>query len=347
MNSKYMFSLVAVIVLLLVAYIGVAGMGLYSLFGIIIPYAAAFIFAVGVVYRVVDWAQSPVPFHIPSTCGQQKSLPWIKPASFDNPSTNGGVLVRMILEITLFRSLFRNLRFSFNKGNKFSYEWEKWLWLGALAFHWAFFVVVIRHMRFFTEPVPFWIQWLETLDSFFRVEFFADFIQIGLPGIFISGVVLLAAAVYLLLRRMIIPQVKYVSLAADFFPLLLIIAIAVSGIMMRYFTKVDIVGVKEFTMGLVTFRPTIPEGVGSVFYIHVFFVSVLLAYFPFSKLMHLAGIFMSPTRNLANNSRAKRHVNPWNYPVKVHTYEEYEDDFREKMIEAGLPVEKELTTNGG
>jgi hypothetical protein len=33
-------------------------------------------------------------------------------------------------------------------------------------------------------------------------------------------------------------------------------------------------------------------------------------------------------------------VNPWNYPVKTHTYEEYEDEFRELMIEAGIPVEK-------
>jgi hypothetical protein len=70
-------------------------------------------------------------------------------------------------------------------------------------------------------------------------------------------------------------------------------------------------------------------------------VSILLMYFPFSKLMHMAGIFLSPTRNLPANTRAQRHVNPWNYPVEVHTYEEYEDDFREKMIEAGLPVEKE------
>jgi hypothetical protein len=93
-------------------------------------------------------------------------------------------------------------------------------------------------------------------------------------------------------------------------------------------------------MGLVTFRPNIPEGVGAVFYIHIFFVSILLAYFPFSKLMHLGGIFLSPTRNLPTVTRARRHVNPWNYPVEIHTYEEYEDEFREKMVEAGLPVDK-------
>ena len=113
---------------------------------------------------------------------------------------------------------------------------------------------------------------------------------------------------------------------------------------MRYFTKVDIVGVKEFTMGLATFKPHITAEIGSIFYVHLFFVSVLLAYFPFSKLMHLGGIFMSPTRNMANNNRAKRHINPWNYPVKVHSYAAYEDEFREKMVEAGLPVDKPLST---
>ncbi len=49
---------------------------------------------------------------------------------------------------------------------------------------------------------------------------------------------------------------------------------------------------------------------------------------------------MSPTRNLVNNSRRVRHINPWNYDVKTHTYEEYEDEFREVMKNAGLPLEK-------
>ncbi|MDM8525974.1 sulfate reduction electron transfer complex DsrMKJOP subunit DsrM [Desulfococcaceae bacterium HSG8] len=340
MNKNYMFSLVAVIFLFLIAYVGVEAAGLQWLFGIAIPYVATIIFVVGFISRVMKWAYSPVPFRIPSTCGQQASLPWIRQATIDNPSTNGGVIVRMALEILLFRSLFRNMRFELKEG-KFSYIWEKWLWLFALAFHWSFLVVLVRHLRFFTEPVPFFVRYLEFLDSVFRVEVLNEVVQVGLPGVFVSGIVLLAAVIFLFLRRIFITQVKYISLASDYFPLFLIMAIAFSGIMMRYFVKVDIVGVKEFTMGLVTFSPSVPEGIGSVFYVHVFLVSLLLAYFPFSKLMHLGGIFLSPTRNLANNSRAQRHVNPWNYPVHVHTYEEYEDEFREKMIEAGLPVEKE------
>jgi nitrate reductase gamma subunit len=129
-------------------------------------------------------------------------------------------------------------------------------------------------------------------------------------------------------------------LVADYFPLFLIMAIAASGILMRHFFKVDVVAVKEMAMSLVSLRPAVPEGIGLLFFVHLFFVSALFAYFPFSKLMHLGGVFMSPTRNLANTSRMRRHVNPWNYDVKTHTYEEYEDEFREVMRNAGLPLEK-------
>jgi nitrate reductase gamma subunit len=226
------------------------------------------------------------------------------------------------------------------EGTKLSYQLEIFLWVGALAFHYAFLTVIIRHLRFFTDPVPFFVTIFDNVDSFFRLEVLYSNFQFGLPGVSLSSLVLLAAVAYLASRRLFIRQVRYISMASEYFPLFLVFGIALTGILMRYFTKIDVTAAKELTMGLVTFRPTIPEGIGSVFYIHLFFVSVLLAYFPFSKLMHLAGVFLSPTRNLPTNTRAKRHVNPWNYPVPVHTYEEYEDEFRDKMIEAGLPVVK-------
>ncbi len=248
------------------------------------------------------------------------------------PPPMNTVLLWMILEILFFRSLFRNTRAGVNKDKlKIFYQWEIWLWLGALAFHWSFFAVLTRHLRFFLEPVPGCLKFFAGLDGF---------LQVGLPGVMISGVMLMAGALFLLIRRIILPHVRYISLAADYFPLFLVLGTAISGIMMRYFTKVDVVAAKQLTMGLVTFRPVIPDGIGAIFFVHLFFVSVLLAYFPFSKLMHMGGVFLSPTRNLTADTRARRHVNPWNYPVHVHTYEEYEDEFREKMIGAGLPVEK-------
>ncbi len=333
MNQKYLIPLTAVLVLFLAAYVLVEGAGLQWFFGIVVPYVSLLAFLVLFVMKVMGWARSAVPFRIPTTCGQQKSLPWIKQNKIDNPDTAGGVFVRMLLEIFLFRSLFRNTKAAFNRNekNRIAYSWEIFLWVGALAFHYAFLVTIIRHLRFFITPVPGAIKALEFLDGI---------LQIGLPGIFISGIVLLAAALFLLARRIFDQKVSYISLPSDYFPLFLIIGIALTGIFMRYFTKVDIMGIKTFTMGLISFSPTLPEGVGGLFYAHLFLVSVLLAYFPASKLMHLGGIFLSPTRNMANNTRAFRHVNPWNYDVKTHTYEEYEDHFRDKMIEAGLPVDK-------
>ncbi|MBI5195138.1 MAG: sulfate reduction electron transfer complex DsrMKJOP subunit DsrM [Nitrospirae bacterium] len=325
-------SLIAVIVLVLIALLGVKTANLHFLFGIAVPYTAIAVFLIGVISRVLKWGRSPVPFCIPTTCGQQKSLPWIKQSKLDNPSTTSGVIGRMLLEVLLFRSLFSNTTFELRKGPKLAYGSTRWLWLGGLAFHWSFFIVLIRHLRLFTEPVPSCLNKLEVLDGF---------LQIGAPGLLISGVVLLLAVTYLFLRRVFIPEVRYISLAADYFPLFLILSIALSGIIMRYFTKVDIVGVKALTMGLVSFNAAIPEGISVVFYIHLFLVSALLAYIPFSKIMHLGGVLLSPTRNMPNNSRMERHINPWNYPVHVHTYEEYENDFREKMKQAGIPVEKE------
>jgi nitrate reductase gamma subunit len=340
MNKHYLSSLLAVFVLALIAYLGSRIGPLQWLFGVVIPYLAVLVFIGGFISRVTGWSKSAVPFRIPTTCGQQKSMPWIKQSKIDNPSTGFGVFIRMALEILTFRSLFRNTRTKLNSGPALSYNLEIFLWVGALAFHYAFLTTVVRHFRFFLEPVPVCLQMLEKVDSFFRVEILYDPIQFGLPGLYISGIVLLAAVTYLLLRRLFIGKVRYISLASDFFPLFLIMGIAFTGILMRYFTKVDITAIKQLTMGLVTFDWSIPEGIPPLFFIHLFFVSVLLIYFPFSKLMHLGGVFLSPTRNLTANTREKRHINPWNYPVKVHTYQAYEDDFREKMIEAGLPVDK-------
>ncbi|MDY7035346.1 MAG: sulfate reduction electron transfer complex DsrMKJOP subunit DsrM, partial [Thermodesulfobacteriota bacterium] len=319
--------------------------------GIIIPYAAITTFFAGSIVRVIGWARSPSPFRIPTTGGQQWSLPWIKSNPVDNPKGTGGVIMRMIFEVLLFRSLFRNTRMEFREGPKIGYEWEKWLWLFALLFHYSFLVVLLRHLRFFTEPIPGFVHLIESLDGFMEVGIL-PVSGLGAPGMLLSGMALLGALTFLLLRRIIIPQMRYISLPADYFPIFLILGIATTGVLMRYMgmlmhmiikvdvLSVDLIKVKELALGLVSFHPTVPEGIGVLFYIHLFLVCVLIAYFPFSKLMHMAGIFLSPTRNLSNNSRFVRHINPWDYPVKVHTYDEYEEEFGEKMAEAGIPVEK-------
>lgn len=332
---KVLFSFLTVILLIIVATIGASIENLHYVFGIIIPYLALFMFVGGFIYRVVKWGRSPVPFRIPTTIGQQKSLPWIKQNKIENPTSAFGVIVRMAMEVLFFRSLFRNTQTELREGKngpELAYGSAKWLWLGSLFFHWSFLIIAIRHLRLFLEPIPQFIQLLESIDGM---------LQIGLPALYLTDLFILVAITFLFLRRVCISRVKYISLPADFFPLFLIMSVAVSGMLMRYFYKVDLIAVKQLAIGLATFQPVLPSGIGPMFFIHIFLVSALFAYFPTSKLMHMGGIFMSPTRNMISNNRMVRHINPWNYDVKVHTYEQYEDEFREKMKKAGLPVEKE------
>ncbi|WP_462324753.1 sulfate reduction electron transfer complex DsrMKJOP subunit DsrM [Desulfoplanes sp.] len=329
---KALYSLFLVFALVVVSVLGAGAMGWQSLFGTVIPYAAFLLFVIGFCMRVVDWAKSPVPFRIPTTCGQQKSLPWVKHSKLENPSTTSGVVGRMLLEVLCFRSLFRNTKIDLRSGPRLAFSSSKWLWLGALAFHYSFLIIVIRHMRFFTEPVPGLVSVFDAVDGV---------LQLGAPTFYLTDAIFMLAIVYLLIRRLVVPHMRFISLVADFFPLLLILSIGGTGIAMRYFIKTDVVAIKELTMNLVQLHPVIPEGIGVIFYVHLFLVCTLLVYFPLSKLMHMGGVFMSPTRNMASNNRAVRHINPWNYPVPVHTYAEYEDEFREKMVEAGLPVDKQ------
>jgi nitrate reductase gamma subunit len=328
---KAWFALAAVVLLLAASYVGAGPLHLEILFGVIVPYAAVALFLGGLIYRIVRWARSPVPFRITTTCGQQKSLDFIRSDNRENPHNKWGVVARMALEVLFFRSLFRNTRAEVRDDGRLVFGPAKWLWIAALAFHWSLLIVLVRHLRFFVEPASTFLAGLQAADGLF---------QVGVPVVYITSIVLLASVSWLLVRRLLVSQVRFLSLVGDYFPLFLIMAIATTGILMRHFYKVDVVAVKELAMGLVSFHPVVPAGIGAIFFVHLFLVSALFAYFPASKLVHAGGIFMSPTRNMVNNSRGVRHVNPWNYPVEVHTYQEYENEFRDVMREAGLPLER-------
>lgn len=326
------YSILGFILMVIIVVLGTEAFGLYSVFTIFIPYISFFIFLLGFIYRVLKWATSPVPFHIPTVSGQQKSLSWINPDSIDSPYTTMGVIKRLTLDILFFRPLLKNEKFGLEAPYQLLFKPSILLWLGAMAFHWSLLFVILRHTRFFLEPVPSIIVFLQRLDSILQGLF---------PIIYISDIFILLSLAYLFIRRIVYPQIKYISICSDYFVLLLIFGIVGSGVIMRIIFKVDLIEVKQWVMGIIALKPICPKGVNVIFYIHLFFVNLFIIYFPFSKLMHMPGIFLSPTKNLKNTSRNERHINPWDYAVKVHTYEEYEEEFRESMKEAGLPLEKE------
>lgn len=329
---KVLSPLILVIALALVPYVGVTYGKLDYIFAIVIPYAATAILVLGMLYRLIDWLRRPVPFRITTTCGQQKSLDWIKPSPLESPSNPMMAAVRTLSEVFLFRSLFRNTKAELHGGPKLVYGSHKWLWLGGLAFHYSLLIIVIRHARFFLEALPMPIAMIEMFDSL---------LDVTVPALYLTDGLALAAISFLVIRRLQDEKLRLLSLSTDYFPLFLLGAIAVLGISMRYVTKVNVMPVKGLALTLARFGFEAPEPIGVLFYVHLFLVCVLLAYVPFSKLVHMGAIFLSPTRNMPNDSREKRHVNPWNPDIKFRTYAEYEDEFREKMKKAGLPVEKQ------
>ena len=213
----------------------------------------------------------PVPFHIPTVSGQQKSLSWIRNNGLESPYTKWDLAKRMALEVLLFRSLLRNDRVEIGDRRRLIFSANRYLWLGGLIFHWSFFFIILRHLRFFLEPVPGALLILERADALFDV---------AIPTILISDFAILVSLTYLFVRRVISPQVRFISLVSDYLPLLLILSIAVTGVLMRHFYRIDLFEVKRLAMGLVSFHPVSIQGMGTLFYVHFFLVCILLAYLP-------------------------------------------------------------------
>jgi len=196
------------------------------------------------------------------------------------PTTWTGVIKRMAGQVFLFPHLFRA---------------DKALWLGSLTFHFALLFVLLRHARYFLYPVP---QWIVGLQSW---------------GVY-AGYVMPAAVLFLFWRRLARDRELYLTGILDFGVLVLLGGIGASGLIMHYYARAYLVDIKAFILGLLTLHPTAPP-MHPLFLLHLFLVALLLIYFPYGKLVHIIGIFLSPTLNQRFNVRQKRHINPWDFPV--------------------------------
>jgi nitrate reductase gamma subunit len=287
---------------------------------------------VGFSAKVLRWMRAPVPFRIPLTVGQQRSLASIPHDGTGNPHTTGQVLLRALLDVVLFRPLTRTTPTARTLSPALDHGTTRSLWLAAMLFHGSLAVIGVRHLRLFLEPVPGFVAWLENADAVGEMT---------LPKLHVSSVALVLALLYLLGRRLWLAKLRYISVAADYFPLFLLIALATTGLVMRHFIRTDVPAVKGLVTGLANGAVILPAKADAFLVVHLFLLGVLLAYFPFSKLMHMPGVWLSPTLTLANSTRQRRHVNPNNPKVETLHYADYEDAFRGPMLEAGLPVEKE------
>ncbi|MHB1141758.1 MAG: respiratory nitrate reductase subunit gamma [Sulfuricaulis sp.] len=228
-------------------------------------YIATAILVIGVVRKIFIYARTPQPLKIPTT-----------PA----PTTRLGVAARMVREVTVFESLFKS---------------NKWTWLFGWIFHLCLFVELIWHLRYFTEPVLFFLPWLQWF-----INFTGYGMVLGLLGLW--G------------RRFLVDRVRYISNLSDHLMLALLVGIGASGLAMKFLFHTDIVALKAFFLGLMSFSlqplPTDPA-----LLVHLTLVATLMIIFPISKLLHAPGVFFSPTRNQVDNSREKRWVAGWSAAI--------------------------------
>lgn len=224
-------------------------------------YGAALVLALGLALRIRRYAAVPAPLKIPTT-----------PA----PTNRIGVVLRMIRELTLFESLFKS---------------NKWIWLFGWMFHFGLLLVLLRHLRYFTDPVWGWVAFLQPYGKYASLM-----MVLGLLGLWF--------------RRVAVDRVRYISAPSDHLMLALLIAIGVTGIAMSFAVGTDVVAVKAFFLGLMWFDWQ-PLPSDPLLYGHLVLVALLMLVFPFSKLLHAPGVFFSPTRNQADNPRERRHISAW------------------------------------
>lgn len=230
-------------------------------------YAAALILITGVGAKIYQYARTPAPLKIPTT-----------PA----PTTRTGVVLRILREVVLFESLFKA---------------TKWTWLFGWMFHFALLLVLLRHLRYFTEPVWFWVVLIQPFGVY-------------------AGFAMVAGLAGLWSRRFLVDRVRYISSPSDHLMLALLIGIAVTGLITKYVSHTDIVALKAFFLGLMYFDwQPLPADIFLL--VHLALVAMLMVVFPFSKLLHAPGLFFSPTRNQADNPRERRHVASWATKLEV------------------------------
>jgi len=235
-------------------------------------YVAFAVFIGGVGYRIWGYWKTPAPAVIPTT-----------PA----PVTRTGVVWRMFKEVAFFESLWKS---------------NKWIWIFAVMFHLSLWLILIRHVRYFVNPVP-WV--IEVAQPFGKYAGF--FFVLGAMGLFA--------------RRILVSRVRYISNPSDYLMLAMFFFIGLSGLMMTFVNKPDVVGVKAFMLGLVTFNwQPLPTDFGVL--VHLGLVALFMIIFPFSKLVHAPGVFFSPTRNMVDNPREKFHPVPWLPPIDEVVYDE-------------------------
>lgn len=159
---------------------------------------------------------------------------------------------------------------------------DRALWTGAWVFHVALVLILIGHVRVGMDFPAIWAA----------AGINADIMSATVGTT--AGVVILLTAVFLTYRRFAFSRVQEISQGGDYFALFLLLAVILSGNAMRFQGHFDLNLTREYFAGLTRFQAPIPP-LNGWFLAHFLLGQILFLYLPFSKLLHLGGIFFTQT----------------------------------------------------
>lgn len=155
----------------------------------------------------------------------------------------------------------------------------------GLAFHWSLWIIILAHSDLILMP-----YFAAAGVSEITMEAIGAYLGTTLAFVMVGSGLMLVG------RRVLNPYLRKISNASDYFSILLIVGIGITGILMRFILPADFAyaQVSPFILSLFSFAP-IAVPYAPIFIVHFLLTLTLLAYLPLSKLVHPYAFFTSPT----------------------------------------------------
>lgn len=185
--------------------------------------------------------------------------PWPQPLS-PAPAGWAGVAGRLIWRTLALPALWRA---------------SPGLWALVWLLHLCLLLTFLHHLRLVMQPVPGWLMALRAPAR-------------------LAGHLLPLLLLLLLMRRLADPALRRLSDWEDYLAPALLLALSLSGLAMASLEQAPLVGIKTLALGLASLHAVPPPPVG-LFWLHFLLALVLWFYLPWGKLLHGAGLWLSPS----------------------------------------------------
>ncbi len=216
------------------------------------------------------------------------------------------IALALAVTVTIYRSIYRP--FSVSSMSSQLLERKKLYW-GSIPFHYGVVLVLLGHL----------LAWLLPQDLRLWNDLPVRLYVVELTGL-VLGIWALAGLVVLLWRRLSVKRVRVQSTPMDFLVLVLLLVSVISGVLVatvyRFGTYWFTAIFSPYLVSIFTFQPQVSLLAPLPFLIklHVTNFFILLAVFPFSRLVHIItypiGYLIRPWQIVIYNRKARLEEQP-------------------------------------